>query len=634
MAENVTSMTPKELAETIVKGMNDAYRTMNRTQQQSSTNDGYQSHEDLLAWHNKQHRLDPESKTQDGIDMLVRSQKAIQDKFEEFVQKYDSAPAAGTGKLLEQPQPANTWSKAIAESERDEVMKIDAPATGGLIRSLSSLVGRMGRDVGMSRTTEDQVTHSQLDKEKDTTVSQRAVKGIESVSDKRHATEQEALKQEEERVYRDKVLRTLDDFKAFINAGTEGEGIKIKGGAGGDDGGSLLSTLLGGLAGAAAGLLTGVIIAKVRNAAKLAGTLFNDATKVLSKIGDKLKNTSIGKKITEWGNKAKETFNSMKKGLSEIKSSFSKTISGWKQALKDSVVGKAATTVLNKVKGAAKTVGGLLGKIGSKVAKGAEAIGKASAKLGKAVVKHTPSILKTAGKVGFKVAKGVSKVVTAPVEMAARMGEAVKNSYDVYKKSGNITNAMTTFGGGMIDSVTDTLMLPELVNGVKGAYKGYKQGGLIGAVQGAGKGLIAERDPDRISWGQQYMAKLQNLAGNENETTRRLAKGGTFSENGLRRVNSNAAGFGNAAGFYDPEYEKQMKAKMAAGSLQNNAEPNAELTDKKVTGEMTSAADMNKALVEGIKEGVKDAYLSPEVQEAQMNQAKETGKEIKTTLVG
>jgi hypothetical protein len=177
-------------------------------------------------------------------------------------------------------------------------------------------------------------------------------------------------------------------------------------------------------------------------------------------------------------------------------------------------------------------------------------------------------------------------------------------------------------------------MLPELVNGVKGAYKGYKQGGLFGAVKGAGKGLIAERDPDRISWGQQYMAKLQNLAGNENETTRRLAKGGTFSENGLRRVNSNAAGFGNAAGFYDPEYEKQMKAKMAAGSLQNNAEPNAELTDKKVTGEMTSAADMNKALVEGIKEGVKDAYLSPEVQEAQMNQAKETGKEIKTTLVG
>ena len=633
MADKVTSMTPKELSETIVKGMSEAYRTLNKTQQQSSTNDGYQSHEDLLAWHNKQHRLDPESKTQDGISTLVQSQKAIQAKFEEFVQKYDSVPAAVNEKPLEQPQSANTWSKAIAESERDEVMKIDAPVNGGLIRSLSSLVGRMGRDVGMSRPAEDQVTHNQLDKEKDTTVSQRAVKSLESVSDKRHASEQEALKQEEDRVYRDKVVKALEDFKEFIHTGTEGDGIKIKGGAGGEDG-SLLSNLLGGLAGAAAGLLTGVIIAKVRNAAKLASTLFKDAGKIFSSIGNKLKNTTIGKKITEWGTKVKDTFNSMKKGLSDIKSSFTKTISGWKQALKDSVVGKAATTVLNKVKGAAKTVGGLLGKIGSKVAGGAKLIGKASAKLGKAVVKHTPAILKTAGKVGFNVAKGVTKVVTAPVEMAARMGEAVKNSYDVYKKSGNITNAMTTFGGGMIDSVTDTLMLPELVNGIKGAYKGYKKGGMLGAMKGAGEGLIAERDPDRISWGQQYMAKLQNVVGNENETTRRLAKGGTFSENGMRRVNSNAAGFGNAAGFYDPEYEKEMKAKMAAGSLQNNAEPNAELTDKKVTGEVTSAVDMNKALVEGIKEGVKDAYLSPEVQEAQMNQAKETGKEIKTTLVG
>lgn len=636
MADTISSLTSKGLTDAISKGVSDGINSATKNKMPDlSANAGYQSHDDLAAWHNKQYGLDDESKNRTAIEKLSDEQKNFTKQFEHFAKQID-AMSSDVAKKIAGSKQESSWSKIMADSERDEVVKIDSLAPMRLMRTLSSFVGRTG-DTSMQRTAEDTVTRNPIEKEKDTSISQR-IRGSENAGDKRQATEKDNLRYEEQKVYQDKVLKSLDEFKEFVYSGTEGDGIKIKGGDGSGGDGGLLSNIFGGMAGLLAGVVAGVVFAKIRNAAKLWGSVFSGTAKTISgtikKAMSWMKDTSIGKKVTEIGKKIKGTLDSFRKGIDGLKSSFSKTLSSWKTAVKDSVIGKVANEAAKKAAGAAKTVGGLLSKLGAKVADGAKAVGKATVKLGSTIASKTPAVLKTAGKVGLNVAKGVSKVVTAPVEMAARMGEAAKNSYDVYKKGGSITDIMTTFGGGMIDSVSDTLMIPELIQGAKGAYKGYKAGGLTGAMKGAGAGLLAERDADRISYGQQLMAKVQNFYGNETETTRRLARGGTFTEQGLRRVNSNAAGFGNAAGFYDPEYEKELKAKLAAGSLENSKEPTAELTDKKITGEVTASADMNKTLIEGIKAGVKDAYLSPEVQAAQMNQAKETGKEIRTTLVG
>jgi len=634
MADSISSLTSKGLTDAISKGVSDGISSASKNKTPDlSANAGYQSHEDLLSWHNKMHGLDDESKNRKALEKLSEEQKNFSQLFERFAQKYDTIQDGVSKRIANiESGKESAWSRSMDESDRDEKINFGKSAELGIIRSLSSLVGRTG-GVSMQRTVEDQVTQNPIEKDKDTSVTRRVAR-VADAGDRRQSIEKDNLRYEEQKMYQDKVLKSLDAFKEFVYSGTEGEGIKIKGDGGEGGDGGLLSNIFGGMAGLLAGLVTGVVFAKVRNAAKLWGSAFKTVAsgvgKNIKKALSWMKDTKLGKTVSELGNKIKGVINSFKSGVGEIKSLFTKTLNSWKNTVKNSVLGKA----VSGAKKAVSKVGGLLSKLGSKVADGAKVVGKATAKLGKAVVKNAPSILKTAGKVGMNVAKGVSKVVTAPVEMAARMGEAVKNSYDVYKKGGSITDTMTTFGGGMIDSVTDTLMLPELVNSAKGAYKGLKKGGLSGALKGAGEGFMAERDPDRISWGQQYMAKIQNFAGNGNETTRRLAKGGTFTEQGLRRVNSNAAGFGNSAGFYDPEYEKQLNAKRAAGSLENSKAPTAELTDKKLTGEVTSEADLNKTLIEGIKAGVKDAYLSPEVQAAQMNQAKETGKELRTTLVG
>ena len=639
MADTISSLTSKGLTDAISKGVSDGINSATKNKMPDlSANAGYQSHDDLAAWHNKQYGLDDESKNRTAIEKLSEEQKNFTKQFEHFAKQID-AMSSDVAKKIAGSKQESSWSKIMADSERDEVVKIDSLAPMRLMRTLSSFVGRTG-DTSMQRTAEDTVTRNPIEKEKDTSISQR-IRGSENAGDKRQATEKDNLRYEEQKVYQDKVLKSLDEFKEFVYSGTEGDGIKIKGGDGSGGDGGLLNGLLG-AAGFVAGAAVGVIFAKVRNAAKIWGEVFHAGA---AKIGEKIKGAWKWFTETDFGKKLTENIEKIKKRLSEVKSSMLKTFEEWKAAAKESWIGKTVQKAKNLVSNTAeKLANSSLGKWLGKKTDAIKAAYKEGGLLGMAgkaasKVEKIPGIgtAMKAGKFGFKAA---SKVLNAPVELALRNVDSIKNAYDVYKKTGNMTSAAAYMGGGMIDSVLDTAMIPELVNGLKHVYRSSKDGkGVWDSVKSFGTGVMEERDPDKISWGQQVAGLAQVIAGEDNETTRRLAMGGKYSERGLKAVNGNAFGLGHTAAVYDPKYEQElferrMKAKLAAGSLENSKEPTAELTDKKITGEVTASADMNKTLIEGIKAGVKDAYLSPEVQAAQMNQAKETGKEIRTTLVG
>ena len=86
-----------------------------------------------------------------------------------------------------------------------------------------------------------------------------------------------------------------------------------------------------------------------------------------------------------------------------------------------------------------------------------------------------------------------------------------------------------------------------------------------------------------------------------------------------------AAGFGHSAAVYRPK---------AYGSMENSKTPTASVVPNLPTETPMSEADKMKTLVESVTEGVKAGMLSPEVQEANAKNAKETGAAINGQLFG
>ena len=77
-----------------------------------------------------------------------------------------------------------------------------------------------------------------------------------------------------------------------------------------------------------------------------------------------------------------------------------------------------------------------------------------------------------------------------------------------------------------------------------------------------------------------------------------------------------------------------MYVPKAAGSLENSKTPTAKVTEELPDGGQMSEADKMKAYADGVKEGVKEALLSPEVQEANAMNAQATGAAINGSLFG
>ena len=414
---------------------------------------------------------------------------------------------------------------------------------------------------------------------------------------------------------------------------------------------SFLGTLIGGAIGALGGLAIGWmqgLKAQWSKVGKAFSSVWKGATKWLkdSKLGKSLAN--LGTKFKSLVGGMKDTvvgkFKSMTAGVREtlgsLKSSFMKTLTSWKDAFKNSAVGKAASAVKDKIGGLfskAKSLigtaknaaqeGKLLSFVGAKLSKVGKAAATAYAKspVGK-FSKAAISAAKSAGSVAAKVGRKLP-VISGVFSLA----DGVKNTYDVWKKGGSISDISSTALAGATDALMNTLAVPEIIGTVKGAVNGAMKDGFKGALKGAGSGFMNAHDENEVSIGQAFSAEVAHWSGNETETTKAIRRanmyGLTKDQVGLVNINGNAGGFATAAALY------QGDKKLAAGSTANSNTPTA-TTGENANGKRANESEKNKEMVEGMKEAFIEAMTSEEVKTANAEQAKATGEAINGSLMG
>lgn len=442
------------------------------------------------------------------------------------------------------------------------------------------------------------------------------------------SNDRKMLIEEEDRVYKSSIVSLMPKLNQAIDKYLEGK--PTSGGSG--DGDSLLD-MLGMIGGGIVGFAMGYI-SKFASMWKEVGSAFGN---VLKDAWKSIKESKVGKTIASWGTKLKSTIsNSIKSSIQDIaklKGSFTKMLDGWKASMKDSTLGKVVKSVTESIVDAGKKLGSLASKAKSGIASalnGAKnaVVGVADlAKSAGRTIAQTGVAQKALNgmRMGMKVAKKLPQIqaIGGYVDMASNM-------YGMYKNGAGLTDILNTGAAGTVDALADVLMIPELVNGVGGAIAAAQSGkGLGGIAKGFGSGVFTQRDANDISIGNGLIANLQNLVGNDTETSRRVAdaynRGVGYKEAGLETVTGAAAGFGHSAAMYVPK---------AAGSLENSKTPTAKVTDELPEGGQMSEADKMKAYADGVKEGVKEALLSPEVQEANAMNAQATGAAINGSLFG
>lgn len=448
--------------------------------------------------------------------------------------------------------------------------------------------------------------------------------------------------EEEDRAFKDSVRPVMPKLSQaldkFLNSDNESAAATNEGGGG-------LGSLLAMLGGAAFGFVTGYIqkLASMwKNVGKTIGEVFKSGWnkfneskvgKFFSSLGTKIKGAFSGavKQIGQFNSK----LSSMTK-FGELKAAFTKMIQGWKQAFKESTVGKAAKTVFD----GAKKAGSFLGNLAKKVGNVAKSVGKSALETAKSAGKTIGKATKTAGnfiaksKIGQAAIKGarLGSKVAKRIPLVQAAGTLLDTGVNVYKaaKSGASMKDMLRIGAaGLADTISDVFMVPELLNAAKGAIDaGIKGQGLGGILKGAGAGLIKGRDANEISLGNALVAKTMNSVGLGDEGTRAIARASDldqgWKEAGFDTVSGAAAGFGHSAAVYRPK---------AAGSNMNNNTPNATIAEAP-TAKPMSEADKNKKLTDSLTDAMKNALLSQEVQEANRQNAKETGSAINTQLMG
>lgn len=414
---------------------------------------------------------------------------------------------------------------------------------------------------------------------------------------------------------------------------------------------SFLGTLIGGAIGALGGLAIGWMQGLKAQWSKV-GKAFANVWKGATKW---MKDTKLGKAIANLGTKFKSTISGMtqtvvgkfksmtsavKETLGGLKSSFLKTLSGWKDAVKNSAVGKAASAVKDKIGGlfskaksligSAKNAaqeGKLLSFVGAKLSKVGKAAATAYAK--SPVGKFTNAAISAAKSAGSAAAKIGRKLPV--ISGAFSLVDGAKNTYDVWKKGGSISDITSTALAGATDALMNTLAVPEIIGTVKGAVNGAMKNGLKGALKGAGSGFMNAHDANEVSIGQAFSAEIAHLAGNETETTKAIRRasmyGLTKDQVGLVNINGNAGGFGTAAALY------QGDKKLAAGSTANSNTPTATTGDN-ANGKRANENEKNKETVEAMKEAFIEAMTSEEVKTANAEQAKATGEAINGSLLG
>jgi len=441
--------------------------------------------------------------------------------------------------------------------------------------------------------------------------------------------DQKLLAAEEDRQYKSVTMSTMKKLSQAIDQYL-GEGIKVDvsgADSAGSGFGSLIASALGALGGGILGFATGYL----SKFGEMWGNIGKSFKNVWKGATAWMKDTSLGKKVSELGVKLRSAISGGLAKITELNGSFNKMLAGWKKAFSESVVGKGLKAIGDTAKKIGSTFKNMATGVAGKISKAASAVKSGG------IMKAASSVV-TGGPIGaaVKTAKSVLPMAASVakklpmVQAAGGVLDTAMNTYKVAKAGGSLTDIMNTAAAGAIDTLSDTLLIPEMVNAVKGGVNAFKKGGGFGDVmKGAGSGFIKKRDANDISIGQGMMANIQHFAGNETETSRRIRDaynaGQGYKEAGLATVSGAAGGFGHSAALFKPT--------TAIGSMENPREPNATMSDNLPTG-TTTESDRLKAIADAVKEGVKEAQLSPEVREMNAQNAKATGEAINGQLFG
>lgn len=597
-------------------------------------------HEAMMAQHVKvvgtDKNTDPIAKVSENLDAMRENQTTLTELFASM-SKSLSMMTTQQGS----PMAGSSLAAQAASSSTEMSLSSTTPMNTGTVGQAFKNFAVANHSVASTITTSSPVDSSQGYQE-------AMSSPIPVEKDNYEESNKKALAAEEDRLYKEAVRPVMPKLSRALDMYLEGKNSSTNNG--GDSSSSLadfLASIAGGAVGFAFGYLSkfsemwSTVGKSFSNSIKSGWTTLKNSKvgKTIGELGTKLKTAVSGgiKNIGEFGTKLKSMFTDGVSHIGELKSSFMNMVNGWKQSFKESAVGKVASkvtdtakqvggffkSVASKVSGtitnAAKTAGSAITSAGKSVASGAKVAAKAVANSG--VVKAAINAAKT----GAKLAKKLPLI-----QAAAGIADTAVNTYKVAKSGGGVTDVMSTVGAGLVDTLADTLLIPEIVNSVGGAVAAAQSGkGIGGILKGAGSGFVKERDVNDISIGTGLMANVQNFVGNETETTRRVAsaynRGLGYDAAGVQTLSGSAGGFGHSAALYVPK---------AAGSLENSKTPTATVVPNLPTDSQMSEADRMNAIKEGMKEGVKEALLSPEVQEANMKNAKETGAAINGQLFG
>lgn len=597
-------------------------------------------HEAMMAQHVKvvgnDKNTDPIAKVSENLDAMRENQTTLTELFASMSKSLSMM-------ITQQGSPMAGSSLAAQASSSSTEMSLSSttPMNTGTVGQAFKNFAVANHSVASTITTSSPVDSSQGYQE-------AMSSPIPVEKDNYEESNKKALAAEEDRLYKEAVRPVMPKLSRALDMYLEGKNSSTNNG--GDSSSSLadfLASIAGGAVGFAFGYLSkfsemwSTVGKSFSNSIKSGWTTLKNSKvgKTIGEFGTKLKTAVSGgiKNIGEFGTKLKSMFTDGVSHIVELKSSFMNMVNGWKQSFKESAVGKVASKVTDtakqvggffksvaaKVSGtitnAAKTAGSAITSAGKSVASGAKVAAKAVANSG--VVKAAINAAKT----GAKLAKKLPLI-----QAAAGIADTAVNTYKVAKSGGGITDVMSTVGAGLVDTLADTLLIPEIINSVGGAVAAAQSGkGIGGILKGAGSGFVKERDVNDISIGTGLMANVQNFVGNETETTRRVAsaynRGLGYDAAGVQTLSGSAGGFGHSAALYVPK---------AAGSMENSKTPTATVVPNLPTDTQMSEADRMNAIKEGMKEGVKEALLSPEVQEANMKNAKETGAAINGQLFG
>ena len=596
-------------------------------------------HEAMMAQHVKvvgnDKNTDPIAKVSENLDAMRENQTTLTELF---------ASMSKSLSMMTTPQGspmAGSSLAAQAASSTEMSLSSTTPMNTGTVGQAFKNFAVANNSVASTITTSSPVDSSQGYQE-------AMSSPIPVEKDNYEESNKKALAAEEDRLYKEAVRPVMPKLSRALDMYLEGKNSSTNNGG---DSSSSLSDFLAAIAGGAVGFAVGYL-SKFSEMWSTVGKSFSNSIKsgwttlknskvgkTIGELGTKLKTAVSGgiKTVGEFGTKLKSMFTDGVSHIGELKSSFMNMVNGWKQSFKESAVGKVASkvtdtakqvggffkSVASKVSGtitnAAKTAGSAITSAGKSVASGAKVAAQAVANSG--VVKAAINAAKT----GAKLAKKLPLI-----QAAAGIADTAVNTYKVAKSGGGVTDVMSTVGAGLVDTLADTLLIPEIVNSVGGAVAAAQSGkGIGGILKGAGSGFVKQRDVNDISIGTGLMANVQNFVGNETETTRRVAsaynRGLGYDAAGVQTLSGSAGGFGHSAALYVPK---------AAGSMENSKTPTATVVPNLPTDTQMSEADRMNAIKEGMKEGVKEALLSPEVQEANMKNAKETGAAINGQLFG